>query len=152
MLIPKENIIIFSENLKLGINLRKTIVIWFYNSEFIRSLSRGFFLQGERVFHVNLCSCVWLISWWLIKLFVEFLNSHKIRLWSQQVVSELPLSQHQPPGVTFRKRFFFFFKETIDRNQARKPRQTLFTSSSTGECKHLKLQNLCYFLLTQPFF
>ena len=30
------------------------------------------------------CSCVWLISWWLIKLFVEFLNSHKTRLWSQQ--------------------------------------------------------------------
>jgi hypothetical protein len=31
VLIPRENIIIFGENLKLDINLRKTILIDFYN-------------------------------------------------------------------------------------------------------------------------
>jgi hypothetical protein len=58
VLILKENIIVFGENLKLGINLRKTIVIEFYNSEFIQSFSHGFSLQGERVFHVNICVLV----------------------------------------------------------------------------------------------
>ena len=59
MLIPRENIIVFGENLKLGINLRITIVIEFYNSEFIWSLSRGFFLHGEKGFpRKHLCSCV----------------------------------------------------------------------------------------------
>jgi hypothetical protein len=52
VLIPKENILVFGENLKLSINLR-IIVIKFYNSEFIRSLS-CFSLQGERIFYVNI--------------------------------------------------------------------------------------------------
>ena len=38
--------------------LRRIIVIKFYNSEFIQNLSDGFSLQGERVFHVNLCVLV----------------------------------------------------------------------------------------------
>ena len=59
MLIPRENIIVFGENLKLGINLRITIVIEFYNSEFIWSLSHGFSLHGEKVFHVNICVLVY---------------------------------------------------------------------------------------------
>jgi hypothetical protein len=54
MLIPIVNIIVFGADLKLGINLRKAIVIGFYNSEFIRSWSIGFSLQEERVFHVNI--------------------------------------------------------------------------------------------------
>ena len=90
MLIPKKKIIVFGEDLKLGINLIKTIII-----ELIRSWSRSFSLQGESVCHVNICVlvCDWYLGDWL-KLFVEFLNSHKARLWSQQVVSRLPLSQH----------------------------------------------------------
>jgi hypothetical protein len=43
VLIPREGIIVFGEYLRLGINLRRTIVIAYYNSGFIRSLSRGFF-------------------------------------------------------------------------------------------------------------
>ena len=43
MLIPRDGIIVFGEHLRLGINLRRTIVIAYYNSGFIRSLSRGFF-------------------------------------------------------------------------------------------------------------
>jgi hypothetical protein len=58
VLIPRENIILFGEDLKLGINLKRTIVIEYYNSGFIRNLSRGFSLQVERVFHVNMYSCV----------------------------------------------------------------------------------------------
>jgi hypothetical protein len=59
VLIPRENIIVFGENLKLGINLRRTIVIEFYNSEFIRSLSRGFFpLRRKGFSRKYLCSCV----------------------------------------------------------------------------------------------
>jgi hypothetical protein len=53
VLIHREIIIVFGENLKLGIKLRRTVVIEFYNSGFIWSLSRGFFLQVERFFHVN---------------------------------------------------------------------------------------------------
>jgi hypothetical protein len=56
VLIPREIIIIFGEDLKLGINLRRTIVIEYYNSEIIRRLSRGFSLQVERVFHTKLLS------------------------------------------------------------------------------------------------
>ena len=48
----------FGEYLKLGINLRRIMVIEFYNSEFIRSLSRGFAFQGEKGFHVNICVLV----------------------------------------------------------------------------------------------
>ena len=55
MLIPREIIIIFGEDLKLGINLRRTIVIEYYNSGIIRRLSRGFSLQVKRVFHANCC-------------------------------------------------------------------------------------------------
>ena len=69
----------------------KTYCNWFYNSWFIRSLSHGFSLQGERVFHLNLCVlvCDWyfglfilgIISFgdWL-KLLIDFLNWHKTRL------------------------------------------------------------------------
>ena len=56
MLIPRKIIIIFGEDLKLGINLRRTIVIEYYNSGIIRRLSRGFSLQVERVFHAKLLS------------------------------------------------------------------------------------------------
>jgi hypothetical protein len=55
VLILRENIIVFGEDLKLGINLKRTIVTEFYNSGIIWSLSCGFSLQVERVFHVNLC-------------------------------------------------------------------------------------------------
>ena len=48
------DIIVFCEDLKLGINLRRTIVIVFYNSGFIRNLSYSFSFQVERVFHINL--------------------------------------------------------------------------------------------------
>ena len=58
MLILRENIIVFGEGLKLGINFRKTIEMEYYNSGFIRSLSRGFSLQGERFFHINICVLV----------------------------------------------------------------------------------------------
>ena len=57
MLIPREIIIVFSEHLKLGINMRRTIVIEYYNNGIIRRLSRDFSLQVERVFHVKLLSC-----------------------------------------------------------------------------------------------
>ena len=77
--------------------MRRTIVIAYYNSRFIWNLSRGFFPSRRKGFpRKYLCSCVWLISWWLIKLLVEFLNIHKIRLWSQQVVSVLPLCPTSP--------------------------------------------------------
>ena len=63
MLIPRENIILFGENLKLGINLRRTIVIEFYNSRFIQSLSRGFSLQVEMGFpHKYLCLVYFIFS------------------------------------------------------------------------------------------
>ena len=58
MLIPRKNIIVFGEDLKLGINLRRTIEIEYYNSGFIWCLSRGFSLQGEMIFHVNCCVLV----------------------------------------------------------------------------------------------
>jgi hypothetical protein len=58
VLIFRENIIVFGENLKLDINLRRIIIIEFYNSEFIRNLSCGFSLQVERVFHINICVLV----------------------------------------------------------------------------------------------
>ncbi len=38
----REYIIVLGEDLELGINLRRTIVIGFYNSEFIRNLSYCF--------------------------------------------------------------------------------------------------------------
>jgi hypothetical protein len=53
VLIPKKKIIVFGEYLKLSINLIKTIII-----ELIRNWSRGYFLQGESVFHVNICVLV----------------------------------------------------------------------------------------------
>jgi hypothetical protein len=55
VLIPRENIIVFGEDLKLGINLRRTIVIEFNNSGIIQILSSSFTLQVERVFYINLC-------------------------------------------------------------------------------------------------
>ena len=58
MLFSRENIIVFGEDLKLDINLRITIVIEYFNSRFIRNLSSDFFLQGERVFHINICVLV----------------------------------------------------------------------------------------------
>jgi hypothetical protein len=76
VLIPRENIIVFGENLKLGINLRKTIVIEFYNSRFIRSLSRGFSLQVERVFHVNICVLYILYFCILQVLGIRFYSQH----------------------------------------------------------------------------
>jgi hypothetical protein len=48
--IPRKIIIVFGEDLKLGINLRRTIVIAYYNSGFIRSLSRGFFPSSRKGF------------------------------------------------------------------------------------------------------
>ena len=45
MLILRENIIVFVEDLKLDINLRKTIVFEFYNSGIIQDLSCDFSLQ-----------------------------------------------------------------------------------------------------------
>ena len=51
-----------------------------------------------------MCSYVWLISWWLIKLFVEFLNSHKTILWSLQMELVFPLSQQ----VVLEPRFFWW--------------------------------------------
>ena len=51
-----------------------------------------------------MCSYVWLISWWLIKLFVEFLNSHKTILWSLQMELVFPLSQQ----VVSEPRFFWW--------------------------------------------
>ena len=77
MLIPRENIIVFGENLKLGINLRRTIVIEFYNSRFIQSLSRGFSLQVERVFHVNICV--------LYILYFCIIQVLRIRFYSQHI-------------------------------------------------------------------
>jgi hypothetical protein len=50
VLIPKEIIIVFGEDFKLGINLRRTIVIAYYNSGFIQSLSRGFFPSSRKGF------------------------------------------------------------------------------------------------------
>ena len=47
MFIPRENIIVFGVNLKLGINLRRIFVIEFYNSGFIWSLLHGFSLQVD---------------------------------------------------------------------------------------------------------
>jgi hypothetical protein len=45
VLILREDIIVFGENfIKLGINLIRTIIIEFYNSEFIRNLFCGFSL------------------------------------------------------------------------------------------------------------
>ena len=58
MLFSRENIIVFGEDLKLDINLRITIVIEYFNSRFIRNLSSDFSLQGERVFHINICVLV----------------------------------------------------------------------------------------------
>ncbi len=55
MLIPRENFIVFGENLELGINFERTSIICFCNSKFIRSLSRDFSFQGQRVFYVNIC-------------------------------------------------------------------------------------------------
>jgi hypothetical protein len=81
VLIHREIIIVFCENLKLGINLRRTIVIEFYNSGFIRSLSRGFSLQVERVFHINCCLV-------LVQCF-RIPQVLGIRFYSQQVVSKL---------------------------------------------------------------
>ena len=77
MLILRENIIVFDENLKLGINLRRIIVIEFYNSGFIWSLSRGFSLQVERVFHVNICV--------LYILYFHILQVLGIRFYSQHI-------------------------------------------------------------------
>ena len=49
----------FGKDLKLGINLRRTIVIEFYNSEFIQNLSRDFFPSRRKDFlRKYLCSCV----------------------------------------------------------------------------------------------
>ena len=81
MLIHREIIIVFCENLKLGINLKRTIVIEFYNSEFIQILSRSFSLQVERVFHVNCCLVH--VQCFCIP---QVLG---IRFYSQQVVLEL---------------------------------------------------------------
>ena len=50
MLIPKENIIVFGEDLKLSINCRRNIMIEFYNSEFIQNLSCGFFPSSKQGF------------------------------------------------------------------------------------------------------
>jgi hypothetical protein len=59
VLIPREIFIVFGEYLKLGINLRRTIVIAYYNSGFIRSLSRGFFPSSRKGFpRKSLCSYV----------------------------------------------------------------------------------------------
>ena len=63
MLILKENIIVSGEDFKLGINLRTTIIIDFYNSGFIRNLCCGFSLQVESVFRINCCVlCVFFFS------------------------------------------------------------------------------------------
>ena len=89
ILIPKrEYIIVFGEDLKLDIYLRN-YCNWLYNSQIIRTLSHDFFpSRKKRVFHINLCIIVCLttwhgdnISWWLTKINVKFLNSHKTRLW-----------------------------------------------------------------------
>ena len=77
MFIPRENIIVFGENLKLGINLRSTFVIEFYNSGFIRSLSHNFSLQVERVFHLNICV--------LYILYFRILQVLGIRFYSQHI-------------------------------------------------------------------
>ena len=56
MLIPKENIIVSSEDLKLGINLKRTIVIEYYNSVF--GICRVVFPFKEKVSCKYLCFCV----------------------------------------------------------------------------------------------
>jgi hypothetical protein len=59
VLISRENIIVFGEDLKLGINLRKTIVIEYYNNRFIRSLSRDFFPSRRKGFQcISVFLCV----------------------------------------------------------------------------------------------
>ena len=56
MLISREDIIMFGKNfIKLGINLIRTIIIEFYNSEFIQNLLYDFSLQEKRTFYVNIC-------------------------------------------------------------------------------------------------
>jgi hypothetical protein len=51
----REDIIVFGKNfIKLGINLIKTIIIEFYNSEFIQNLLYSFFLKKEIIFYVNI--------------------------------------------------------------------------------------------------
>ena len=52
------DIIVFGEYLKLGISLRRTTVIAYYNSGFIRSCPMVFSLQGEKVFYINICVLV----------------------------------------------------------------------------------------------
>ena len=109
----REYIIVFGEYLKLDINLR-SYYNWISNSENYSEFVPWFSSLRRKGFsRKSLCSCVWLISWfnnfggniswWFIKIFVEFLNFHKTILQSQkvvlefllseQVVSELPLSQ-----------------------------------------------------------
>ena len=47
----------FGKNfIKLGINLIRTIIIEFYNSEFIQNLLYDFSLQEKRTFYVNICT------------------------------------------------------------------------------------------------
>ncbi len=56
MLIPRENIVVFDEDLKLGINLRRTInVIDFIIVQLFEVCLVFLSLQVERVFHVNYC-------------------------------------------------------------------------------------------------
>ena len=51
MLISREDIIMFGKNfIKLGINLIRTIIIEFYNNEFIQNLLYDFSLQEKRAF------------------------------------------------------------------------------------------------------
>jgi hypothetical protein len=85
VLILREIIIVFGEDLKLDINLRRTIVIDFYNSGFIQSLSRSFSLQVERVFpHKSLCL--------VLVIYFRIPQVLGIRFYSQQVVSKSGLS------------------------------------------------------------
>jgi hypothetical protein len=84
VLIPKEIIIVFGKNLKLGINLRRTIVITSYNSGIIQSLSRGFSLQVEKVFHVNCC--------FVLIIYFRIPQVLGIRFYSQQLRPPLRIS------------------------------------------------------------
>ena len=62
----------------------KIIVIDLINIELIRSLSHDFFLQKERVFHVNICVIVCDCYFWIANIVI-------ILFGTQQVISELKL-------------------------------------------------------------
>jgi hypothetical protein len=81
VLILRENIIVFGENLKLGINLRRTIVNDFYNKWIYSVFVPWIFPSSRKGFPHNFL-CLVLVQYFRIPQVLE------IRFYSQQVVSE----------------------------------------------------------------